>query len=196
MSAASPRQYSEEVSDETYLGLTDADFDRDEDRRYGLSEPDEVDNDHRGYSLVYRLALTDNVTMSATGYYNEFARDWFKLSGGGSFVSAANNGDAVAQGILDGTVDVDDLQYKHNNREYESQGIELNFDMALGDHELAIGGRVHEDEMDRFQPVEYYSQINGELVFDRIKEPTGSNNRLEEADATTFWAGDKWSWAT
>jgi Fe(3+) dicitrate transport protein len=186
-------QYSEEVSDETYLGLTDADFGRDEDRRYGLSEPDEMDNDHQGYNLVYRLALADNINMSVTAYYNEFARDWFKLSGGGSLVSAANSGDSTAQGILDGTIDAEGLQYKHNNREYESKGIELNFDMAFGDHQLAVGGRVHEDEMDRYQPVEYYSQVNGELVFESIQDPSGSNNRVEEADATSLWAVDSWS---
>ena len=153
-------QYSEEVSDETYLGLTDADFDRDEDRRYGLSEPDEMDNDHQGYNLVYQLQVADHVGMSVTGYYNEFARDWFKLSGGGSLIDDANNGDAMAQGILDGSIDATDLQYKHNNRTYESQGIELNFDMDFGDHQLALGGRVHEDEMDRYQPVEYLSLIH------------------------------------
>ncbi|RLQ21872.1 TonB-dependent receptor [Seongchinamella sediminis] len=185
-------QYSEEVSDETYLGLTDADFDRDADRRYGLSELDEMDNDHEGYSLVYRLDLSDKLSLSATGYYNKFARDWFKLSGGGNYVSAANKGDAIAQGILDGTVDVDGLQYKHNNREYESKGIELNVDWTLGRHQLALGGRVHEDEMDRFQPVEYYNQVDGELVFDGIKEPTGSDNRLEQADATALWLVDSW----
>jgi Fe(3+) dicitrate transport protein len=186
-------QYSEETSDETYLGLTDADFDRDEDRRYGLSEPDEMDNDHAGYNLVYRLALADNITMSATGYYNEFSRDWFKLSGGGAFIDDANAGDAYAQGVLDGTEDALGLQFKHNNRDYESKGIELNFDVALGKHQLALGGRVHEDEMDRFQPVEYYNQIDGELVFDSYKAPSGSNNRLETADATTLWAVDSWS---
>jgi Fe(3+) dicitrate transport protein len=186
-------QYSEEVSDETYLGLTDADFDRDENRRYGLSEPDEMDNDHQGYNLVYRLALADHIDMSVTGYYNEFTRDWFKLSGGGSLVAAANSGDSTAQGILDGTVDVDELQYKHNSREYESKGVELNFDMAFGAHQLAVGGRIHEDEMDRYQPVEYYSQVNGELVFDRIQDPAGSNNRVEEADATSLWIVDSWN---
>jgi Fe(3+) dicitrate transport protein len=185
-------QYSEETSDETYLGLTDADFDRDEDRRYGLSEPDEMDNDHAGYNLVYRLALTDNITMSSTGYYNEFSRDWFKLSGGGAIIDGANAGDVYAQGVLDGTEDALGLEFKHNKRDYESKGIELNFDVALGKHQLALGGRVHEDEMDRFQPVEYYNQIDGELVFDSYKAPSGSNNRLETADATTLWAVDSW----
>lgn len=185
-------QYSEETSDETYLGLTDTDFDRDEDRRYGLSAPDQMDNDHQGYNLVYRLRLADNVNMTATGYYNEFARDWFKLSGGGSLIEAANDGDAFAQGVLDGSEDFQDLAYKHNNREYESRGIELNFDVALGSHQLALGGRIHEDEMDRFQPVEYYDQVNGELVFTGIKQPTGSDNRLEKADATSLWVVDAW----
>ena len=185
-------QYSEETSDETYLGLTDADFKRDENRRYGLSSIDEMDNDHQGYSLTYQLRLTDNVSMTAIGYHNEFARDWFKLSGGGSLVEAANGGDQEAQGILDGTVDIEGLSYKHNNREYESSGLDVNFDLEMGAHQLALGGRVHRDEMDRFQPTEYYDQVDGELVFVDVKAPTGSNNRLEQADALSFWAVDSW----
>ena len=188
-------QYSEETSEETYLGLTDADFGRDEDRRYGLSEPDEMNNDHEGYTLRYQLALTDNIAMTATGYHNEFARDWFKLDGGGSFIDAANAGDAFAQGVLDGTEDVAGLKYKHNNRKYESQGVELNFDVDLGAHRLALGGRVHRDEMDRFQPVEYYDQVDGELVFRSLQRPTGSDNRREQAEALSFWAVDSWQFS-
>lgn len=185
-------QYSEETSDETYLGLTDADFDRDEDRRYGLSEPDEMDNDHQGYNLVYRLQLADNISATATGYYNKFARDWFKLSGGGSFIADANNGDAFAQAVLDGTADIEGLSYKHNNREYESRGVELNLEVGLGNHQLEIGGRVHEDEMDRFQPQDIYNQVGGQLVYTNTVAPTGSNNRFEEADALSLWVTDAW----
>ncbi|MEP6391729.1 MAG: TonB-dependent receptor [Halioglobus sp.] len=185
-------QYSEETSDETYLGLTDSDFNRDEDRRYGLSRPDEMDNDHTGLSAVYRVDLTDSLDLSATVYHNEFSRDWFKLSGGSNFIDAANAGDSVAQGILDGTQDAFDLQYKHNNRDYESTGIELNADWALGSHQLALGGRVHQDEMDRYQPVEVYDQIDGELIYTGLKRPTGSNNRREKADANSLWVVDSW----
>lgn len=185
-------QYSEETSDETYLGLTDADFDRDPNRRYGLSSIDEMDNDHQGYSLSYDLALGERVNMTALGYYNEFARDWFKLGGGGDFIEAANAGDVEAQGVLDGSVDAFGLKYKHNKREYESRGLELNFDLDLGAHQLAVGGRVHEDEMDRYQPEEIYNQIGGELVFVGIEAATGGDNRLEEADATSLWLVDTW----
>ena len=191
-SVALKAQYSEETSDETYLGLTDGDFNRDEDRRYGLSAPDEMDNDHQGYSAVYRLELNDNVDMSLTGYYNEFSRDWFKLNGGGKLVDAANAGDPEAQGILDGTVDAQGLEYKHNNRDYESKGLELNFDIGFGDHQLALGGRVHEDEMDRYQKRDYYNQVDGELEYVSTTNPTGSNNREEQADAVSLWAVDSW----
>jgi Fe(3+) dicitrate transport protein len=186
-------QYSDETSDETYLGLTDDDFDKDENRRYGLSSIDQMNNDHQGYNLVYRLGLTDAVSMTAIAYYNEFSRDWFKLGGGSDFINGANGGDANDQGVLDGTVDVMGLQYKHNNRDYESKGLDLNFDIDLGAHQLALGGRIHKDEMDRLQPTEYYNQIDGELIYVADKEPSGSNNRLEEADATTFWAVDSWA---
>jgi len=185
-------QYSEETSDETYLGLTDADFDRDTNRRYGLSSIDEMDNDHQGYSLRYGLALGARVQLTATGYHNEFARDWFKLGGGSDFIDAANGGDAEAQGVLDGTVDAFGLKYKHNNREYESQGVELNLDIDLGAHQLAVGGRVHEDEMDRYQPEEIYNQVGGELVFVGVEEATGGDNRQEQAEATSLWLVDTW----
>lgn len=185
-------QYSEEISDETYLGLTDADFARDENRRYGLSSIDEMDNDHQGYNLTYRLALSERVKASAIAYHNEFVRNWFKLSGGSSLVSAANAGDAFAQGVLDGSEDFAGLSYKNNSREYESRGLELNFDVDMGSHQLAIGGRSHRDEMERYQPQDIYDQMGGELVFVRSVLPTGGDNRFEKADAIAFWAIDSW----
>ena len=185
-------QYSEETSDETYLGLTDVDFDRDENRRYGLSRIDQMNNDHQGYSLTYRLALSEQVSLTAIAYQNEFSRDWFKLSGGSSYINAANEGDEFAQAVLDGTQDVEGLKYKHNNRDYESRGLDLNFDVSLGAHSLALGGRVHEDEMDRYQPSEYYDQVDGELVYVSAEAPSGGDNRLEKADALSLWAVDSW----
>ncbi len=186
-------QYSDETSDETYLGLTDGDFNASENRRYGLSAIDQMKNDHQGYSLSYRLQLSEAVTATAVAYYNKFSRDWFKLSGGNSFINAANAGDSSSQSVLNGTQDIQGLQYKHNNRDYESRGIELNFDMAMGGHQLAVGGRVHNDQMDRFQPVDIYNQVGGALVYSgQSTAPAGSNNRLEEADAISLWVLDSW----
>lgn len=185
-------QYSEEISNETYLGLTDTDFNQDQNRRYGLSEIDQMDNSHKGYSLNYTFEANDNLTLNVVGYYNEFARNWFKLDGGNSYVRAANNGDAEALAILRGEQDEAGLQYKNNNRVYESKGIEVNAQFVLGTHNLEVGVRDHSDEMDRFQPVEIYDQINGSLVYQGEVLPTGGNNRIEGADATSLWITDKW----
>jgi Fe(3+) dicitrate transport protein len=185
-------QYSEETSDETYLGLTDADFKADEDRRYGLSELDQMNNRHEHFSLTHTIELSDTISMQTIAYFNEYKRDWFKLNGGGSYIDAANGGDANAQGILDGTIDEAGLDYKHNNRVYKSRGLDVNFDIDLGAHQLAIGGRLHDDEMDRYQPVEVYNQVNGELVYVSTTAPTGSNNREEESEAYTLWLTDSW----
>lgn len=185
-------QRSEEISNNSYLGLTDDDFAENPNRRYGVSSIDQMVNDHTGMHFVYSRELTDSVTASATLYQNEFNRNWFKLDGGGSLIDDANSGDVTAQGILDGDIDTTGLGYKNNNRAYESSGIEVNFDVDMGLHRLAIGARLHEDEMDRFQPVEVYDQVNGSLVFQSVTAPTGSNNRLEKADATTLWITDDW----
>ena len=185
-------QYSNEVSDETYLGLTDIDFASNQDRRYGLSSIDEMNNYHAGLNLRYGWQISDDLSLTVTAYQNNFSRDWFKLGGGNSFVNAANAGDTNAQAILDGRTDAFGLGYKHNNRDYESRGIELNLDQSLGDHSLSYGVRVHEDEMDRFQPVDVYDQINGELILAGRVEPVGSDNRLEDAEALSGWLIDSW----
>jgi len=185
-------QSSEETSNETYLGLTDADFDRDEDRRYGLSSIDQMNNEHDGYNLSHKLNISESMAVTTTAYYNEFARDWFKLSGGGSLIAAANSGDAEAQGILDGTIDAGGLKYKHNNRSYLSKGIQSELAFALSDHDLHLGLRVHRDEMDRYQPQERYQQLDGKLIYLSTDQVSGSNNREETAEATSIWLVDSW----
>ncbi len=185
-------QYSEEVSNTTYLGLTDADFNADPNRQYGLSSIDQMKNDHQGLSLTHTKEWGDRVTSTTTIYRNTFDRNWYKLSGGSTYINAANNGDATAQGILDGSMDVTGLNYKNNNRSYLSQGVQLNVDVAAGAHLISVGARLHEDEMDRFQPVDIFDQVNGSLVYQSTTQPTGSNNRFEQADATSLWLMDDW----
>ncbi len=185
-------QYSEETSNETYLGLTDEDFARDPNRRYGLSEIDQMNNDHLGLSLTHDIDWSDRVRMTTTLYRNEFARNWFKLGGGSAFIDDANQGGATAQRILRGEEDVADLTYRNNNREYVSEGVQTELSMDFGDHWLRAGARYHQDEMDRFQPDDIYDQVNGSLVYQDTIQPTGSNNRFEDAKAWSFWVADEW----
>ena len=185
-------QYSEEESDETYLGLTDIDFAQSADRRYGLSTPDQMANDHKGISVAWEWQLAADAALTTTVYRNEFHRDWFKLSGGGKLVSAANQGDADAQAVLDGEQDSLGLSYKHNNRRYVSEGLQTNVAWDIGSHSLSLGARYHQDEVDRLQPTEKYDQINGDLLYRGTTTPSSSNNRLQEADALALWITDAW----
>lgn len=47
--------------------------------------------------------------------------------------------------------------------------------------------------MDRYQHVEVYDQENGSLLYNETIAPVGSNNRIEDADAISFWLSGKWS---
>lgn len=188
-------QRSLENSDETYAGLTDVDFRRDENRRYGLTHIDEMDNDHTGINLSHIFDWSENLTSTVTVYQNKFNRNWFKYDGanpetGNNIIDDANGGNANAQAILDGNRDVAGLAYKNNNRAYESRGVQANFNWLLGKHDVNFGARVHHDEMDRFQPEEFYDQVNGNLVYQSTDAPTGSDNRYEEADAFSLWLTD------
>ncbi|MDH5358086.1 MAG: TonB-dependent receptor [Gammaproteobacteria bacterium] len=185
-------QRSLEASNETYMGLTDADFRRDENRRYGLTDNENMDNQHTGINLSHTFQWTDNLSSTLTLYHNKYKRDWFKSGDGEDFLDQANAGDATAQGILDGNIDVAGLEFKHNSREYESRGVQGNFNWQIANHELNLGARIHHDEMDRYQPVEIYDQISGQMVYQGMKagEISGSNNREEEADAVSLWITD------
>jgi len=190
--------YADEESDSSYLGLTDADFDISPYRRYGLTKLDQMDNDWRGGTLGYTVKFRDSLSWNTVGYHNRFERDWFKSDriGGASLndvIDAANQGDSTAIAQLQGSADTL-VDIKHNNRTYRSRGIQsrLNWDLAIGgiDHGVQFGARLHRDDIDRFQPVEQFNQIDGELVFVGEVAPIGSNNREESADARALWLLD------
>ncbi|GAA6154055.1 TonB-dependent receptor family protein [Pseudoteredinibacter isoporae] len=189
-------QYSEELSDETYLGLTDRDFTAAPDRRYGLSELDEMNTRHSTVQLRHHIEFNTDLSLTTTVYQNKFKRDWFKVKGVGGLiddVNAGNSNAANAQAILDGTADADGIAVKHNNRKYTSEGIQFKVDWALANHQIEMGARYHQDDVDRHQPEEIFNQRNGELVFDSIKQPSSSNNRVEDAEAIALHIMDVWS---
>lgn len=196
-------QYSEENSAMSYLGLTDADFSADPDRRYGLSALDEMANRHVAGNVRYRFELNEQLAVNALLYGNDFKRDWFKLDriDGQSLSSVINNinhknaGWEVLQGQLNGTQDINNVDYKHNNRQYDAWGTQLTLDARFDTgslmHNVEVGMRRHYDDIDRYQPVERFNQRNGQLVFASYIEPNGSNNRKAEAEATSFWVMDR-----
>ena len=204
-------QYSDELSNETYLGLTEADFAASPFRRYAGSALDQMDAEHSLWSLSYNARFSGGTRLALVGYRTDFARDWFKLDkidpdgagplGSVSISSLLDNPTAnpLAFQVVEGApgfVSADDAAYiKHNNRTYYAQGLqgELSGEMQFGgaDHVWRIGGRVHYDEMDRFQWVDQFRMDNGTLVQTTAGVPGTDSNRIDSADAIALYVQDE-----
>ncbi|MCH7564241.1 MAG: TonB-dependent receptor plug domain-containing protein, partial [Gemmatimonadetes bacterium] len=97
--------FTDEVSDETYLGLTDSDFALSPFRRYAASQFDVLDAEHSQVQVRHFLAH-GRLDFTTTLYRNDFSRNWYKLQSvrgkGISSVLAAPEANAEALEILKG----------------------------------------------------------------------------------------------
>ncbi len=73
-------QYADENSDETYLGLSQEDFDLDPFRRYSASSQDLMETDHTQFMLSHTLDFSDYFRITTVAYRNRFNRNWYKLN--------------------------------------------------------------------------------------------------------------------
>ena len=192
-------------SNETYLGLTQADFEADPYQRYVASDLDNIDTDHEQFQVTYNVNF-GGIQVVTTAYYNEFARDWFKFHDMRNAADTGNiNGNAVLEGgaatavelsWLKGLADSSDgaIRIRHNAREYVSKGIQsliaIPFTTGALAHDLEISLRYHEDYEGRLQFDERYTIINGDLQFSSAGTPGSAGNRIVSADAWAFFAQD------
>lgn len=192
-------QYADERSDETYLGLTQQDFDATPFRRYAATQKDQVTTEHLQFMASHKLAFTDYFRITTTGYYNSFGRNWSRLSdvafdGTTTSISAiiADPSSFADQfNIIRGEQDAlgNALRYTHNNRSYVSKGIQTKLDYHWGEtvfHDIELSLRYHFDEEDRFQWRDFYSMANGIMALNSAGVPGTSANRID--DATAFAA--------
>jgi Fe(3+) dicitrate transport protein len=197
--------YTENNSDETYLGLTDEDFAETPYRRYAASQNDRMETEHKQIQLTHYIEATDNIDITTVAYYNEFARDWFKLDdldfGEGRFRPSSVFDDpdnftdvlAVFRGEADSPDDA--LQLRHNNRSYESWGVQtvigMGFNTGTAKHDLEIGLRWHQDEEDRLQNRENFKMEDGVMILTSV-DPIGSQgNRVGKAQAFAAFVQDE-----
>ncbi len=179
--------YTDEESDETYLGLTDEDFGQNPLARYTASGADLMKAEHSQIQLRHFWAGS-NTDVTTTAYRNDFSRNWYKLQSvlGTSIsrVLATPQDHASALGILQGGgSDPDALRVRANNREYFGQGVQSSLGLTLGMHDVELGARFHQDEEDRFQWEDGFQMLNGSMSLTSAGEPGTQSNRVNSATA-------------
>ncbi|NTS76997.1 TonB-dependent receptor [Catenovulum sp. SM1970] len=189
---------ADETSNETYLGLTDEDFNANPNRRYAGSQQDQMDWDHSTLQLTHFIQL-DNVDITTRAYRHDFERAWQKINGFGPtapnlltiLLDPSDSNNEYYYNVLTGQED-GDIVVGTNDREYFSQGIQtdIGFDLKLLGlkHDIEVGLRYHQDEIQRDHFEEDYSMTSGQMSYLGNKRFTTVNT--EETDAISVYLQD------
>ncbi|MGM0412247.1 MAG: TonB-dependent receptor family protein, partial [Pseudomonadota bacterium] len=167
---------------------------------------------HKQLQVGHYIELDRGMELDTTAYYNEYFRNWYKSDAaspnasdglteyyeesgdfeGLSDALGSDNHREVLKGESDGSVAV-----KANNRNYVSQGIQtalgLDFTTGGAEHDLTLGARYHEDEVDRFQWVDTYDMgADGSITLDPANAgvPGTESNRIRKTEALALYAHD------
>ena len=191
--------YADEDADETYLGLTDADFRANPKRRYRATQLARFESQHFNAHLNYGVAV-GALRLNAKAYWNRFERQWNKLDGfvaGRSLQSVLGAPHRFAReyDLLTGAVDAipidaQTLDITDNDRTYTSMGAQATAILdgvtgALG-HKLTLGVRLHDDRVNRDHQPRGYLMREGELVWDEIERPPKLWNRADTLAIAAF----------
>ena len=191
--------YADEESDETYLGLTDADFAKNPNRRYAADQLALMDWEHKQFMFTHFIG-NDTFDVTTRVYHNDFDRSWFKLN---SFKGGLVNRDLqeilanpedevnarfyrILTGEQDSVQEFEKLLVGDNYREFYSQGIQselyYNVELAGLKHQVNAGFRFHKDQIRRRHTEDAFFMRSGNLVSDgSLQVATTSNRETSEA---------------
>ena len=192
--------YAEEDANETYLGLTEADFNKSPFMRYAGSQKDNITTQNNQFSISHTLKTNNYFSVTTTAYHNKFGRNWYKLNDV-RFGGTTYNIDAVLEDPVTNSLAFDyitgaqnapnnTLRVRANNRNYLAKGIQTKVDFHFLTrevyHDLELGFRYHKDSEDRFQWNDSYAMTAGLMQLTIAGTPGTQDNRI--AFATAFAA--------
>jgi Fe(3+) dicitrate transport protein len=187
-----------EISNDTYLGLTLNDFSLDPYLRYAGSQKDVMTVSQSQISATHTIIPAKWMNITSVVYRNDFSRNWYKLD-------AVKDSSGVKKSIADilrnptqyanqlaiitgqSSPNSDALYVKGNNRSYFGQGaqttISMNFNTGKIKHDLDVGIRFHQDGFDRFQNEDIFKMLNGTMMQTSAGELGRESNRIGFAQA-------------
>jgi Fe(3+) dicitrate transport protein len=197
---------TDQDSNETYMGLTDADFQSRPYRRYAASHRDEITTKHDLAELRHYLAVSDTVDLTSALYHNRLSRNWYKVErvNGRSLSQILRDPVTFAQEYdwMTGASSPDDTIWMRNNdRGYVSEGVQTIVGWApvpTGDmrHSLELGVRYHRDEEDRRMDEDGYRMQDGRLLRTTADARASHTNRLHAARAWSIYVQDQIRWGS
>ena len=164
--------YSSLDANETYLGLSEADFKADPYKGYAASRFDRIETDQEQVSLRH-IVEPSSSSIATTAYLQNFSRNWAKLK---DLRAPVKMGFLKPSLILHPKVTRRFLkQYKAERivsaiiRGLPTYGLQTTanktFVTGNATHDWETGVRLHFDEIDRFQwDVEYDQATNGTIL--------------------------------
>ena len=196
--------YADEVSNETYLGLTEEDLRENPYRRYRGSVLDRMEWDWVAGRANWQQNLF-NGRLDLTGYVQRFDRAWRKFNN----FSGANIGDVLATpespfnqlfvSILNGadtdgvSGSPDDLRIGTNDRSFLTSGVQGNLQWEFGSsavHSLEVGARFHVDRIRRLHDEFGFEQAGGEVVMNSQPRAILADN-TGYTQALSLWVRDE-----
>jgi Fe(3+) dicitrate transport protein len=189
---------SNENSNETYLGLSQNDFEQSPLMRYAASKKDNMLTKQNQITLSYFVALSKKIQITTTAYYTDFGRNWYKLDkvkdSSGTSISIASllitpEKYADAFRIVNGGTSYNSnaLELKANNRNYQSNGIQTlmnyQFKTKAIKQNVQFGARYHRDDVDRFQWIDKYAMQNSQMKLTEIGKAGTESNVITTAEA-------------
>lgn len=204
--------YADETSNETYLGLTDNDFENNPYRRYAATQVGLMDWEHKQFQLTHNIS-SESVSITTRLYHNDFTRAWRKVNG---FRSASPATDRSLQEVLaapeeglnqeyyqvltgqkDSESLFEQLLVGTNDRDYYSQGVQSDASYVISDgdlqHVIETGVRFHKDEITRNHFEDVYAMTQAVMTrASNDREFTSQN--YERSTATSVYAQDTIKW--
>ena len=171
--------YGRELSDETYLGLTVPDFKKNPNRRYAVSNGDNMRWDHQQASLNWRLLVGQDFDLRTVFYHNSLDRLWFKVNGLSNGISIhellyVNPDSGAGEATLDmirgdvNSAEINTWMLKGtNDRQFKNYGVQTvgHWRLSTGsiDNELEFGVRWHKDNVIRLHTERAWQITDGEM---------------------------------
>lgn len=199
--------YSDETSNETYTGLTDADFRKNPLRRYRITAGDQMQWRRTQVELRHIATFSPEVELETVAYRNDLDRIWSRAHGflGAEFADVLANPTGarriyydVMTGAQDSATADENVLAGPNGRSFVSQGIQSTARVrgATGRvyHSAEYGVRFHQDRTERLQTRDTFRMESGRLRFQPVPKTAVTDNEAS-TQAVAFHATNAMTFA-